>query len=125
MKTTIATKTTATAQAAESSSGGRASVKTPSARARRAVQVTTAWGPAALVEEVRIPQAAGEKRFTTVFQLLDAGGREPLVRIAYTTGGVARRGPVTLRARDLKRLHAALAGAPALAAALGLGGEAA
>jgi hypothetical protein len=34
---------------------------------------------------------------------------------------VIRRGPVTLRARDVERLHAALAKTPELADALGLG----
>ena len=48
---------------------------------------------------------------------------ERLVRFAYTTGGVARRGPVTLRAEDLERLRAALTEHPQLAEAL-LGGGA-
>ena len=42
------------------------------------------------------------------------------MRFAYTTGGTARRGPVTLRARDIERLREALAQRPALAEALGL-----
>ena len=46
---------------------------------------------------------------------------ERLVRFAYATDGTARRGPVTLRARDLEKLRAALADTPELAAALGLG----
>ncbi len=46
------------------------------------------------------------------------------MRFAYATGGWARRGPVTLRARDLARLHTELAKHPELAAALGLGGGA-
>jgi hypothetical protein len=46
------------------------------------------------------------------------------VRFAYSTGGVARRGPVTLRSRDLERLRSALRDHPALAAALALGGGA-
>jgi hypothetical protein len=53
-------------------------------------------------------------------QLLEGGSGEQLVRFAYSTGGAARRGPVTLRARDLERLRAALAEHPALAATLGL-----
>jgi hypothetical protein len=36
------------------------------------------------------------------------------VRVAYSTDGVVRRGPVTLRARDLDRLRDALEKAPAL-----------
>ena len=47
-----------------------------------------------------------------------------IVGFAYTTGGVARRGPVTLRLRDLERLRAALAEHPELARAFGFGGEA-
>ncbi len=43
------------------------------------------------------------------------------MRFAYSTGGAARRGPVTLRARDVERLHAALAKTPQLAGVLGLG----
>jgi hypothetical protein len=53
-------------------------------------------------------------------QLLEAKGGERLVRFAYTTGGSARRGPVTLRARDLERLRAGLAERPGLSDALGL-----
>jgi hypothetical protein len=52
-------------------------------------------------------------------QLLDAGG-EKLVRFAYATGGAARRGPVTLRVRDLEKLRAELGKHPALAEALGV-----
>jgi hypothetical protein len=80
---------------------------------------TTPWGVATVVEEVRVPQQAGEKRFATVVELLEASDGEPLVRIAYTTGGIVRRGPVTLRVPDLERLRAALEGRPGLAAALG------
>ena len=54
-------------------------------------------------------------------QLLEADDGAPLVRVAYTTDGIVRRGPVTLRARDLDRLRAALADTPRLAAALGRG----
>jgi hypothetical protein len=42
------------------------------------------------------------------------------VRFAYSTGGVARRGPVTLRQRDVARLHELLGKRPELAEALGL-----
>jgi hypothetical protein len=81
----------------------------------------TPWGRATVVEEVRIPQRAGERRFATVVQLLaDEQGGE-LVRIAYTTDGTVRRGPVTLRGRDLERLRAMLAERPRLAEALGIG----
>lgn len=83
-------------------------------------KATTPWGQATVVEELRVPQRAGEKRFATVVQLLaDEKGGE-LVRFAYTTDGVARRGPVTLRGRDLERLRAALGEHPSLAGVLGL-----
>jgi hypothetical protein len=77
-----------------------------------------------LVEEVTLPQRAGDKRFSTLVQLLETDRGERLVRFAYATGGVARRGPVTLRSRDLERLRAALGEHPALAGSLGLGGGA-
>ena len=83
-------------------------------------KAATPWGPAELVEELTLAQRAGEKRFASVVQLLEAPGGERLVRFAYTTGGSARRGPVTLRARDLDRLRDGLAKRPALAEALGL-----
>ncbi len=86
--------------------------------------VSTPWGSAALVDELTLPQRAGERRFASLVQLLEAGNGEQLVRFAYSTGGVARRGPVTMRSRDLERLRAALEGHEALAAALGLGGDA-
>ena len=90
-----------------------------------AARAATPWGPAAVVDEVRVAQRAGEKRFASVVELLQGNGGELLVRFAYSTGGVARRGPVTLRTRDLERLRAALAAHPELARALGWGGEAA
>jgi hypothetical protein len=83
-------------------------------------KAATPWGPAELVEELELAQRAGEKRFSSVVQLLAVDGGERLVRFAYTTDGSARRGPVTLRLRDLERLRAGLAERPALAEALGL-----
>jgi hypothetical protein len=83
-------------------------------------KAATPWGPAELLEELKLAQRAGEKRFSSVVQLLEADGGERLVRFAYTTDGSARRGPVTLRLRDLERLRAGLAERPALAEALGL-----
>jgi len=71
-----------------------------------------------------LPQRAGDKRFSSIVELLENGRGEQLVRFAYSTGGVARRGPVTLRARDLERLRAALGKTPGLAGLLGLAGEA-
>lgn len=85
---------------------------------RAATKAATPWGAATLVEELTLPQRAGDRRFASVVQLLETPKGERLVRFAYTTDGVARRGPVTLRARDLERLRAALAGRPALKEAL-------
>jgi hypothetical protein len=82
-------------------------------------KATTPWGKTVVVEELTVPQRAGEKRFATIVQLLSDGKGDELVRFAYSTGGTARRGPVTLRARDLERLRAALAEHPSLARALG------
>jgi hypothetical protein len=79
----------------------------------------TPWGAATVVDQVTIPQRAGEKRFSSVVQLLEAGS-ERLVRFSYAAGGAARRGPVTLRPRDLERLRSELAKHPELAEALGL-----
>jgi hypothetical protein len=86
-----------------------------------AAKAATPWGPATVVEELRLPQRAGDKRFASIVQLLEGASGERLVRFAYTTSGTARRGPVTLRGRDLERLRAALAGHPQLAEALGWG----
>jgi hypothetical protein len=80
--------------------------------------VATPWGAARLVDEVRLQQQAGDRRFSSLVQLLEGSGGERLVRFAYATDGTARRGPVTLRRRDLQRLHAALAQHPALKEAL-------
>ena len=94
---------------------------TASTRLRKA---ETPWGSAALVEEVTLPQRAGDRRFSTIVQLLETDTGERLVRFAYATSGTARRGPVTLRARDLERLRTALGEHPALAAALAFEGAA-
>jgi hypothetical protein len=85
-------------------------------------KLTTPWGQATLVERVSLPQRAGDKRFSSVVELLESPQGERLVRFAYLTDGVARRGPVTLRARDVARLHSALEKTPELAEALGIGG---
>ncbi len=84
--------------------------------------VATPWGNAQAIEEVSLPQRSGERRFSSLVQLLETEKGEVLVRFAYTTSGVVRRGPVTLRARDLERLRTALDRAPALRSAL-LGGD--
>ena len=88
-----------------------------------AAKTATPWGPATLVEELSVPQRSGDKRFASVVQLLEGAKGERLVRFAYSTGGTARRGPVTLRVRDLERLRTALSEHPDLARLL-LGGEA-
>jgi hypothetical protein len=89
--------------------------------ARKRETATTPWGPAAVVEQVTIAQRSGEKRFASVVELLETGTGERVVRFAYTTNGAARRGPVTLRARDLERLRTLVLDRPELAAALGFG----
>ena len=85
--------------------------------------VATPWGPAQPVEQLTLHQRAGERRFASLVQLLETEKGDRMVRFAYTTDGRSRRGPVTLKLRDLERLRAALAEHPALAEAL-LGGEA-
>lgn len=89
-----------------------------------AAKVETAWGAATVVDEIVVPQRAGDRRFSALVQLLEGAKGERLVRFAYTTDGRARRGPVTFRARDLERLRAGLADHEGLAAALGLEGGA-
>jgi hypothetical protein len=85
-----------------------------------ATKAATPWGPAELVEELTLPQQAGARRFASRVQLLETAKGERLVRFAYSTGGTSRRGPVTLRERDIARLRAALADHPRLADALGI-----
>jgi hypothetical protein len=85
-------------------------------------KTATPWGPATLVERLVLAQRAGDKRFSSVVELLENERAERLVRFAYSTGGAARRGPVTLRAPDLERLRRSLAKTPELANALGLEG---
>ena len=90
------------------------------AATRAATQAATPWGSATLLEELKLPQQAGDKRFSSLVQLLETAKGERLVRFAYATDGVARRGPVTLRAKDLEWLRAALAKHPGLEEALRL-----
>jgi hypothetical protein len=98
----------------------RAAGKDRAAREPKAASAATPWGAASLLEEVTVPQRAGEKRFAVVVQLLETKDGDRLVRFAYTTSGSARRGPVTMRARDVERLRAALERAPVLREALGI-----
>jgi hypothetical protein len=82
--------------------------------------VTTAFGRASVAEEVTLKQRANGKHFATVVQLLEDEKGEWLVRFAYTTDGVARRGPGTFRPADLERMQDALKKTPRLAEALGI-----
>ena len=77
-------------------------------------QAATPWGVATVVEELKLAQQSGDKRFASLVQLLETPSGERLVRFAYATNGTARRGPVTLRERDVERLRAALAKHPGL-----------
>ena len=61
-----------------------------------------------------VPQRSGDRRFTTRVELLETDGGERLVRFSYATDGTGRRGPVTMRERDLAKLRVALERAPAL-----------
>jgi len=81
-----------------------------------APRVATPWGPAAVVDQLRLHQQVGEKRFASVVELLENDRGERLLRFAYSTDGTSRRGPVTFRERDLARLRKELAKRPALAA---------
>lgn len=83
-------------------------------------KAATPWGKATVEEELRVAQRAGDRRFETIVQLLEDEKGGALVRFAYSTGGHVRRGPVTLRARDLERLRTELEARPRLADALGL-----
>ena len=85
-----------------------------------ATNVATAWGQATVVDEVTLPQRAGEKEFASVVQLLTGADGGRYVRFAYTTDGTARRGPVTLRQEDIARLRELLAEHSELADALDL-----
>jgi hypothetical protein len=86
-----------------------------------AARTATPWGPAQVLEEAKVPQRVGGKSFSSLVQLLETGDGERLVRIAYTTDGVVRRGPVTLRPRDLAQLRDRLGEQSPLAEALGWG----
>jgi hypothetical protein len=95
-----------------------------STKARANARAATPWGDAAIVDQLEIQQRAGERRFASIVQLLENAKGERFVRFAYTTDGSARRGPVTLRARDVERFRQALAKHPELAETLGFGGDA-
>lgn len=77
--------------------------------------VTTPWGKATTVAEVALPpRRADERAFEPVVQLLETRDGERLVRFAYRTDGQVRRGPVTVRVRDLARARKALERVPEL-----------
>lgn len=80
--------------------------------------VTTPWGRTTVVEQVTLPQQIGGRRAASLVQLLENDRGERFVRFAYATDGTARRGPVTLRERDLRKLNALLARTPRLRDAL-------
>lgn len=80
--------------------------------------VRTPWGRAVTVETVSVPQRVDGRRFSSRVELLETAEGERLVRFSYATGGAVRRGPVTLRERDLAKLGALLERAPALDRAL-------
>ena len=84
--------------------------------------VTTAFGQAEVAEQVTLKQRVNGKQFATLVQLLEDEKGDWLVRFAYATDGVARRGPVTLRRADLDRLRTALKKTPKLAAVLDFAG---
>ena len=62
----------------------------------KATTAATPWGLAKVIEELALPQRSGDKRFSSLVQLLERDTGERLVRFAYATGGTARRGPVSL-----------------------------
>jgi hypothetical protein len=82
--------------------------------------VSTAFGRAEVAEQVSLKQRANGKQFTTLVQLLEDGKGDWLVRFAYSTGGTAQRGPVTLRGSDVERLRVALRKTPRLRSLLGI-----
>ncbi|HZQ82186.1 MAG TPA: hypothetical protein VFB25_09445 [Gaiellaceae bacterium] len=91
------------------------------AKTPRTAKISTPFGEATLVERVSLPQQAGDRRFSSLVELLETARGDRLVRVAYSTDGTVRRGPVTFRARDLDRLRDALAKTPELADALRAG----
>jgi hypothetical protein len=82
--------------------------------------VATPWGRAKVLEEIEVEQEAGERRFVSLVQLLEAADGQRLVRFAYRTEGPVRRGPVTLRGDDLERLREGLRARRELSRVLGL-----
>ena len=96
--------------------------KSRAVKAAAPAKAATPWGSATVVEEVKVSQRVGDRRFASILQLLEDDRGEPLVRIAYTTDNVTRRGPVTLRPKDVDKLRSALGPGSRLATALGWAG---
>jgi len=90
------------------------------AKSPRTTKISTPFGEASLVERVSLSQQAGDRKFSSLVELLETARGDRLVRVAYSTDGTVRRGPVTFRARDLDRLREALVKTPELAEALGV-----
>ena len=111
-------KTAATSN--RSASPPKAQQKSTQQKPAQQKPISTPWGAAVLLEEVRVPQQVADRRFASLVQLLELPKGERLVRFAYATEGTARRGPVTLRERDLARLREQLEGQPALKETLAL-----
>src|SRR4051812_21590300 len=93
---------------------------TNTAKTAKAKRVATPWGAATLVEEASLKQAAGEAEFVSLVQLLETEAGERLLRFAYSTDGVVRRGPVTVRVRDLAKARREIVKRKQLAAVLGI-----
>jgi hypothetical protein len=111
-------KTPAPGTRVETSTGKTSTPKTSTPKTSTP-KTSTPWGPATLVERVRLQQQAGDRRFASHVELLENDRGERLLRFAYSTDGTVRRGPVTLRERDLARLRREILKSPALADALG------
>ncbi|HET7146454.1 MAG TPA: hypothetical protein VFI10_04565 [Gaiellaceae bacterium] len=88
--------------------------------AQRPTHAATPWGRAELLDQLTLKQHANGRQFASHVQLLETVDGERLVRFAYSTDGTARRGPVTLRGRDVAKLRTLLEQHPELGAALGL-----
>jgi hypothetical protein len=107
----------------EETANGSATTKSNAPKKRAApTKAATPWGQATVVEEVKVAQRVGDRRFASLLQLLEDDRGRPLVRISYSTDGVTRRGPVTLRPKDVDDLRAALEPGSGLAAVLGWSG---
>lgn len=64
----------------------------------------TAFGEATIAEQIVVDQGD----YQAMVELLDGEDGEQLVRFAYSTDGRVRRGPLTLREKDLAKIRKAL-----------------